>query len=38
MQDVSQMQALADELDVDILAKVIFTFTPDVIMSPSCTA
>jgi hypothetical protein len=34
MQDVSQMQALADELDVDILAKVIFTFTPDIIMSP----
>ena len=28
------MQALADELEVDILAKVIFTFTPDIIMSP----
>ena len=34
MQDVSNMQALADDLNVDILAKVIFTFTPDVIMSP----
>ena len=34
MFDVSNMQALADELEVDILAKVIFTFTPDIIMSP----
>ena len=34
MFDISNMQALADELDVEILAKVIFTFTPDVIMSP----
>ena len=34
MFDVSNMQSLADELNVDILAKVIFTFTPDIIMSP----
>ena len=32
--DVVNMQRLADELDVDILAKVTFTFTPDIIMSP----
>ena len=32
--DVVNMQQLADELDVDILAKVTFTFTPDIIMSP----
>ena len=32
--DVANMQRLADELDVDILAKVTFTFTPDIIMSP----
>jgi hypothetical protein len=34
MFDISKMQKLANELDVDILAKVIFTFTPDIIMSP----
>jgi hypothetical protein len=34
MFDVSNIQALADEFDVNILAKVIFTFTPDIIMSP----
>jgi hypothetical protein len=34
MFDVENMQALANELDVDILAKTIFTFTPDIIMSP----
>ena len=34
MQDVSNMQAIADELGVEILAKVIFTFTNDIIMSP----
>jgi hypothetical protein len=28
------MQKLANELDVEILAKVIFTFSPDIIMSP----
>lgn len=32
--EVANMQRLADELNVDILAKVIFTFTPDIIMSP----
>ena len=31
---VVHMQQLADRLGVDILAKVIFTFTPDIIMSP----
>jgi hypothetical protein len=34
MFDVNNMQSLADELNVDILAKTIFTFTPDIIMSP----
>jgi hypothetical protein len=34
MFEVENMQRLADELDVDILAKVIFTFSPDIIMSP----
>jgi hypothetical protein len=32
--EVERMQQLADELGVEILAKVIFTFTPDIIMSP----
>lgn len=32
--EVENMQHLADELGVDILAKVIFSFTPDIIMSP----
>jgi len=34
MFEVENMQALALELDVDILAKVIFSFSPDIIMSP----
>ena len=34
MLDVVNVQKLADELNVDILAKVVFTFTPDIIMSP----
>ena len=34
MFEVKNMQDLAQELDVDILAKVIFSFTPDIIMSP----
>ena len=34
MFDIENMQILANELDVEILAKVIFTFTPDIIMSP----
>ena len=32
--EVENMQKLADQLDVDILAKVVFSFTPDIIMSP----
>jgi hypothetical protein len=32
--EVENMQRLANELDVDILAKVVFSFTPDIIMSP----
>jgi hypothetical protein len=32
--EVNNIQALAQEFDVDILAKVIFSFTPDIIMSP----
>ena len=32
--EVQNIQRLADELDVDILAKVVFGFTPDIIMSP----
>jgi hypothetical protein len=34
MFEVKNMQDLAQELDVDILAKVVFSFTPDIIMSP----
>ena len=32
--EVKRIQDLAQEFDVDILAKVIFSFTPDIIMSP----
>jgi hypothetical protein len=32
--EVANIQTLAQELDVDVLAKVIFGFTPDIIMSP----
>jgi len=32
--EVTNIQRLAEEFDVDILAKVIFSFTPDIIMSP----
>jgi len=32
--EVVSIQQLADELGVDILAKVIFSFTPDIVMSP----
>lgn len=32
--EVDNIQALAKELDVEILAKVIFSFSPDIIMSP----
>lgn len=34
--EVERMQQLADDLGVDILAKVIFSFTPDIILSPLC--
>jgi hypothetical protein len=32
--EVGRMQRLADELGVDILAKVVFSFTPDIVLSP----
>jgi hypothetical protein len=32
--EVARIQRLADELDVDILAKVVFSFSPDIILSP----
>ena len=32
--EVANIQALAQELDVDILAKVVFSFSPDIILSP----
>jgi hypothetical protein len=32
--EVERIQQLADELKVDVLAKVVFGFTPDIIMSP----
>ena len=32
--EVANIQRLADELGIDILAKVIFSFSPDIIMSP----
>jgi hypothetical protein len=34
MTEVDAMQQLAAELDVDMLAKVIFSFSPNIIMSP----
>ena len=34
MFEVNNMQALARELKVDMLAKVIFSFSPDIVMSP----
>jgi hypothetical protein len=34
MFEVERMQNTADALGVDILAKVVFSFTPDIIMSP----
>jgi hypothetical protein len=34
MFEVENMQQLADDLGVDILAKVVFSFSPDVVMSP----
>jgi hypothetical protein len=32
--EVRRIQALADQFGVDILAKVVFAFSPDIIMSP----
>jgi len=32
--EVANIQRLAEEFDVDILAKVVFAFTPDIILSP----
>ena len=32
--EIKNITQLAKELDVDILAKVVFSFTPDIIMSP----
>ena len=32
--EVQAIQSLAQELGVDVLAKVVFSFTPDIIMSP----
>jgi hypothetical protein len=32
--EVRNVQALADQFGVDVLAKVVFSFTPDILMSP----
>jgi hypothetical protein len=32
--EVENITKLAEELDVDILAKVVFSFSPDIILSP----
>jgi len=34
MFEVKNIQQLANSLDVDILAKVVFSFSPDIVMSP----
>lgn len=34
MFEIVNMQQLANDLGVDILAKVVFSFTPDIVMSP----
>jgi hypothetical protein len=34
MFEVDRMQRLAQQYDVELLAKVIFSFTPDIVMSP----
>jgi hypothetical protein len=34
MFEVANIQRLADDLGVDILAKVVFSFTPNIVMSP----
>ena len=32
--EINNIQKLADEFGVDLLAKVVFSFTPDIILSP----
>jgi hypothetical protein len=32
--EISNIATLAQELDVDILAKVVFNFSPDIVLSP----
>jgi hypothetical protein len=32
--EVTNIQALADQFGVDVLAKVVFSFSPDIVMSP----
>jgi hypothetical protein len=34
MFEVENIQQLGNDLGVDILAKVVFSFTPDIVMSP----
>ncbi|CAB5214250.1 Radical_SAM domain containing protein [uncultured Caudovirales phage] len=34
MFEVTRIERLAQELDVDVLAKVVFSFSPDIVMSP----
>ena len=34
MFEVNNIQRLAQEFDVDVLAKVVFSFSPDIVMSP----
>lgn len=34
MFELTRVQQLAQDLDVDVLAKVVFSFSPDIIMSP----
>jgi len=36
MFEIHNMEQLADSLGVELLAKVIFSFTPDIVMSPLC--
>jgi hypothetical protein len=34
MFEIGRIASLAEELEVDLLAKVVFSFSPDIIMSP----
>jgi hypothetical protein len=36
MFEVDRITQLAQQLQVDVLAKVIFSFSPDIVMSPLC--